>query len=82
MTLSWNFPGKALDIRLGSPDGKLWGSVASSGSAQTGRWVTDGMTFFVQDRQGEAPASPNSTLGFVVVHLTDQGCHPPGQGPS
>jgi hypothetical protein len=77
-TLHWSFPGRQIDIRIGAPDGKLWGSPPSRGSGVTGGWVKDGMTFYVQDGATAVPTSPESTLGTVVVLHTDTGC--PGAG--
>lgn len=73
-TIHWSFPGKTIEIRLNAPDGKLWGAPGSSGASETGRWVTDGMTFFVQDRGSGAPLSPAGTLAAITVRLTDEGC--------
>ena len=39
------------------------------GSAQTGAWVTDGMTFYLQDVTGGKPLTANNTLATLVVHL-------------
>jgi hypothetical protein len=63
-TISWNAPGAAsVQVRLGSPDGTLFASGGPTGSAPTGTWVTDGMTFYLQD------LTSGNTLGSVVVHL-------------
>jgi hypothetical protein len=78
VTLHWSFPGRAIDIRVGSPGGKLWSSPAGTGSAATGPWVRDGMAFYVQDREGKVPTSAQSTLGITVVRHTQAGC--PSQG--
>lgn len=80
-TLYWSFPGRQIDIRIGAPDGKLWGSPPSQGSSTTGAWVQDGMTFYVQDRNTEPSTSPDSTLGTVVVRHTAAGCAGAGKRP-
>jgi 6-phosphogluconolactonase len=49
-TLSWNTPDVASpEIRVGSPTGPSMGRQASWGSTTTGKWVSDGMTFYLQD---------------------------------
>lgn len=77
-TLHWGFPGRRIDLRIGEPDGKLWITPPPAGSASTGDWVTDGMEFFVQNRDAADPTSPEATLGMVVVDHTDVGC--PAEG--
>ncbi len=69
-TISWNAPtAQIIQIRIGSPSGPLFTDNVSSGSMSTGQWVTDGMTFYLQDvTGGKAPTSGN-TLATLVVHL-------------
>ena len=43
------------------------------GSAQTGAWVTDGTTFYLQDVSGGNPLTADYTLATVVVHLQKSG---------
>jgi hypothetical protein len=40
--------GCAFDVRLGAPNGPLFGSATGYLSTQTGPWVTNGMTFYLQ----------------------------------
>jgi hypothetical protein len=69
-TLSWLAPGvQVVEIRIGSPDGELFASGYSRGSAQTGLWVRDGMTFYLQDISGGKPLTAENTLARVVVRL-------------
>ena len=42
---------------------------SSRGSAQTGLWVTDGMTFYLQDVSGGKSLTAENTLATVVVRL-------------
>ena len=67
-TLSWNAPGASVvEIRVGSPTGSLFSYTGPQGSAPTGTWVTDGMTFYLQDvTKGE----PGTTVGTATVYLT------------
>lgn len=56
----------AVEIRVGSSTGKLFASVGRDGTAETGKWVSDGMQFFL--------VSGSQTLGTVTVGVTRQGC--------
>ena len=67
-TISWNAPNASyVEIHVGSPDGPLFASGGNLGSAQTGPWVTDGMTFYLQD--GAKPLTASNTLAKLAVHL-------------
>jgi hypothetical protein len=69
-TISWMAPGaEAVEVRIGSPNGALFAGGGSRGSAQTGLWVRDGMTFYLQDISGDKPLTAESTLATVVVRL-------------
>ena len=69
-TISWMAPGaESVEVRIGSPDGVLFASGGSRGSAQTGAWVRDGMTFYLQDVSGGMPLTADNTLATVVVRL-------------
>jgi parallel beta-helix repeat protein len=69
-TLSWNAPDAGLiEIRIGSPDGVLFAVMGNRGSVQTGPWVSDGMTFYLQDVTGGRPLTSDFTLAVVVVRL-------------
>jgi 6-phosphogluconolactonase len=49
-TLSWNAPDVASpEIRVGSATGPTMGRQLSAGSTTTGKWVTNGMMFYLQD---------------------------------
>ena len=69
-TIGWNAPNAAsVEIHVGSPNGPLLASGGNQGSAQTGPWVTDGTTFYLQDVTGGKPLTANNTLATLVVHL-------------
>jgi uncharacterized protein (TIGR03437 family) len=69
-TLTWDATGvQTIEIHIGAPDGQLFVQAGSSGSATTGNWVTDGMTFYLEDvSNGKTPSTVN-TLATVVVRL-------------
>ena len=49
-TLSWNAPDVAApEIRINSATGPTMGTQLSAGSTTTGKWVHDGMTFYLQN---------------------------------
>jgi hypothetical protein len=41
----------------------------NNGVAKTGPWVTDGLTFYLQDVSDGKPLTADNTLDSVVVHL-------------
>jgi len=72
-TLSWNAGSSSLiEVHLGAPDGQLFAAGVSVGSAPTGPWVTDGMTFYLQDVSGGKTLTAANTLTTLVVHLQPQ----------
>jgi parallel beta-helix repeat protein len=73
-TLSWNAPDvQVIEIHIGSPDGKLFAQSGNRGSVQTGTWVPDGMTFYLQDVTGGKPLTADYTLASLAVHLQTTG---------
>ena len=81
-TITWVAPGaEAVEVRIGSPNGQLFASGGKRGSAQTGLWVADGMTFYLQEVTKGKPLASNNTLATIVVHLqrtSAANSHPPG----
>jgi hypothetical protein len=69
-TLHWNAPGaQSVEVHIGSPNGPLFAAGGNSGSADTGNWVGDGMTFYLQDVTGGKPLTQANTLATCVAHL-------------
>jgi len=69
-TISWSAPdAQVIEIHIGAPDGRLFTRMGSRGSAQTGDWVNDGATFYLQDVTGGKPLTLDYTLATLVVHL-------------
>lgn len=69
-TITWMAPGaEAVEVRIGSPNGVLFDTGGKRGSAKTGAWVPDGMTFYLQDVSGGKPLTAENTLATVVVRL-------------
>lgn len=66
-TLSWKTPVKGVQIRLGAPDGKLFVISGGAQQAETGDWVTNGMTFYLQDNTAINPTDASATLAKLTV---------------
>ena len=66
----WDAPSTStVEIHLGSPNGPLFASGASSGTAETGQWIADGTRFFLQDATSGDPTLASNTLGIATVDL-------------
>ncbi|MGA7410749.1 MAG: glycoside hydrolase family 44 protein [Bryobacteraceae bacterium] len=64
-TISWNAPGSSsVEVHVGSATGTILGEGTSTGSAQTGDWVTNGMVFVLVD------GTTHATLATTTVTLT------------
>jgi parallel beta-helix repeat protein len=73
-TISWNAPdAQVIEIHIGSPDGTLLTQQLNRGAIQTGTWVSDGLTFYLQDVTGGKPLTSDYTLATLVVHLQKSG---------
>lgn len=69
-TISWNAPNADyIEIHIGSPNGPLFTYDGNRGSVQTGPWVSEGLTFYLQDVTGGKPLTPANTLATLVAHL-------------
>ena len=68
--LGWNAPGIAsTQVRIGSATGTLFAQGGSSGRVQTGKWVTNGMVFYLID------SSNGATIGTYTANVsTTSGC--------
>lgn len=62
-----------VEVHVGAPNGTLFAAGTSTGSAATGQWVSDGMTFYLQDVTGGKPLTAANTLSTLVVHLQQPG---------
>jgi hypothetical protein len=72
--LSWTAVGPSkVEVHVSSPDGVLFAQTAPTATADTGKWVTNGMTFYLQD--GGKPLTAENTLASTTVKVTAEGCH-------
>ncbi|MEO8215673.1 MAG: M57 family metalloprotease [Acidobacteriota bacterium] len=70
-TLQWNYPGAGIvEIHLGSPSGPLFSRSGSSGTANTGKWVSNGLKFYAQNVTGGLPLTSANTLGTVTASVS------------
>ena len=69
-TLFWNAPSAAtVEIHVGAPEGPLFAEGGSQGSATASGWVSDGLTFYLQDVSGGKALTGVNTLATVQAHL-------------
>jgi hypothetical protein len=68
-TLTWSAPGYAnTQLRIGSPTGVLFTSGGATGSATTGKWVSNGTVFYLVD------AATGATLATTTVAIWTENC--------
>ncbi len=77
--ISWTSTGTtSVEVHVGSPSGGLFAASGSgAGSANTGKWVHEGTTFYLQDVSGGLPLTAANTLAIVTADVTTSGCPPP-----
>lgn len=59
---------QTLEVHVGSPNGPLFARSGSTGTSTTGNWVTDGLTFYLQNVTG----GQNVTIATTTVSVTQQ----------
>lgn len=70
-SLTWDFSGaEVIEVHVDSPDGPILCQATEPGTAMTGAWVTDGMTFYLQDVTGGKALTAENTLASVAVAVT------------
>ncbi len=69
-TITWNAPSASIiQVRVNSPGGALLTDNVNSGSMMTAAWVTNGMTFYLQDASSGDPTAAANTLATLTVNL-------------
>ena len=68
-TLAWTSSGvTAVEIHINAPNGAMFaGGDPGTFSMATGQWVTDGMTFYLQDVSNGLPLTSANTLATVTM---------------
>ncbi len=75
--VSWTFAGtRAIEVRVGAPDGPLFAAGEGPGSAPTGQWVTNGTTLFLQDAANGAGRTPDKTIARLMLMAKPGPCPP------
>lgn len=83
-TLEWSSASaEVVEVRVDAPDGPLLSRSGPMGSAITGAWVHDEMTFYLQDVSQARPLTPEHTLAVVTIQVITVGgreyCPPVGR---
>ncbi|MGA7414708.1 MAG: hypothetical protein WBW33_29835 [Bryobacteraceae bacterium] len=63
-TLSWSALSSNVAVHVGSADGPLFAAGGNTGTATTGKWVVDGMVFYLVD------SNSSQTLQTVTVQVS------------
>ena len=66
-SITWSTNATHVELRIGSPDGQLFARGGSTGTERTDNWVSNGMTFYLQNKDAQDPTSPSATLAAVSV---------------
>jgi hypothetical protein len=68
-TVSWmTYATSEVEVHVDAPDGPVFArSEAGSFSHQTGQWVRDGMTFYLQNVSGDLPLTSKNTIATVTL---------------
>jgi hypothetical protein len=61
-----------VEVHIYAPDGPLLAAGESQGSADTGPWVSNGLTFYLQDVSNGFPLTSEHTIGQVTAQVTPQ----------
>jgi glucose/arabinose dehydrogenase len=77
-SIGWTTTGPtSVEVRLNSPSGPLFAATGPGPqNRDTGKWVAEGTTFYLQDRTNGAPLTSAHTIATTVVHITTAGCKP------
>lgn len=68
-TLHWKVMARTtVEVHVEQPDGPLFAQGGAEGSARTGRWVRDGMWFFLTDPERD------EVIAACRVRVTNAGC--------
>ena len=71
VTLRWTTASRAVEVRVGRPDGELLSHTRFSGEKRTGDWVKDGTIFYLQNVLDGLPLTLENTLDAVRVRVDE-----------
>ncbi len=78
--LTWSAPNASIvQIRIGSPSGQLFAESGPMGSMDTGAWVTQGTTFYLQDVSNGKALTAANTVAMVTVQVQSSSSTSSGQ---
>jgi hypothetical protein len=73
--LTWAVGSTTLvEAHVNSPNGNLLARTGGNGTKTTGKWVIDGMSFYLQDVSRGDSLTSDHTLATVTVKVTSDGC--------
>jgi glycosyltransferase involved in cell wall biosynthesis len=68
--LSWTSrKTKCVEIHINSPDGPLFSRSGPSGTASTGKWISNGMLFYLQDVSDGLGLTLQNTLAVIRLNI-------------
>lgn len=75
-TITWSASGAArVEVRIGAPDGGLFAFTGpDGGTKETGRWVSNETTIYLQDVSEGRPLTSDNTIATVTATVTTEGC--------
>jgi len=73
--LTWTSVGPGVvEMHVNSPSGDLLARTGANGTATTGKWVKDGIIFYLQDVSQGKSLTPENTLATFTAGITSAGC--------
>jgi hypothetical protein len=66
-SITWTTTASQAELRVGATNGQVFARGGSQGTAQTGKWVRNGMTFYLQDLSNPNPTTESATLGHLTM---------------
>lgn len=63
-----------VELRVGSPAGDRLARSESDSVTKTGKWVSEGEIFYMQDVTDGKSLTPDNTLATVTMNITTDGC--------
>lgn len=67
--ITWSTSAPHIEMHINAPNGQLFFRSGSSGTVRTGKWVNNGMKFYLQNGDNPDPGSAAATLGSLAVAL-------------